>query len=71
MDCYLHEGIKVMYRVAMAILQLFYKHSVAQNSHWNQQMQSQGVDVTLMTFCKQIPVMIVSLAPFMEGCWWY
>ncbi|XP_065203238.1 GTPase-activating protein skywalker isoform X4 [Planococcus citri] len=56
MDCYLHEGIKVMYRAAMAILQLFYKHSMSQNSQWNQQMQNQGVDVTLMLFCKQIPV---------------
>lgn len=58
MDCYLHEGIKVMYRAAMAILQLFYKHSMSQNSPWNQQMQNQGVDVTLMLFCKQIPVIL-------------
>ncbi len=60
MDCYLHEGIKVMYRVAMAILQLFHKHSASQNSHWNQQMQSQGVEATLMSFCKQIPVIKIA-----------
>lgn len=56
MDCYLHEGIKVLYRVSMAILQLFYKYSIASNSIWAEEINSQGVDVALMNFCRQMPV---------------
>lgn len=32
MDCYFHEGIKVLYRVALAILILFHKHTSNQQS---------------------------------------
>lgn len=56
MDCYLHEGIKVLYRVAMAILQLFYKHSASPNSDWNGEIQNKGIDGALMKFCRHIPV---------------
>lgn len=56
MDCYLHEGIKVLYRVAMAILQLFYKHSSPQNSDWMREILDHGIDAALTKFCRQIPV---------------
>lgn len=56
MDCYLHEGIKVLYRVAMAIMQLFYKHSAPQNSDWMKEIQDHGIDAALIKFCRQIPV---------------
>ncbi|KAL4083278.1 hypothetical protein QTP88_028608 [Uroleucon formosanum] len=55
MDCYLHEGIKVLYRVSMAILQLFYKYSTTSNSIWAEEINSHGVDVALMNFCRQMP----------------
>ncbi|XP_050530682.1 GTPase-activating protein skywalker-like isoform X3 [Daktulosphaira vitifoliae] len=55
MDCYLHEGIKVLYRVSMAILQLFYKYSSSSNSIWAEEIISHGVDVALMNFCRQMP----------------
>lgn len=57
MDCYLHEGIKVLYRVSMAVLQLFYKYSTTHNSIWAEEIISHGVDVALMNFCRQIPVL--------------
>ncbi|XP_046675698.1 GTPase-activating protein skywalker isoform X1 [Homalodisca vitripennis] len=56
MDCYLHEGIKVLYRVAMAIMQLFYKHSSPQNSDWMKEISDHGIDAALNKFCRQIPV---------------
>jgi len=55
MDCYLHEGIKVLYRISMAILQLFYKYSTTSNSIWAEEINSHGVDVALMNFCRQMP----------------
>ncbi|XP_067007706.2 GTPase-activating protein skywalker isoform X1 [Anabrus simplex] len=56
MDCFFNEGIKVLYRVAMAILLLFYKHSAPQNSEWMQEILSGGVDSALTKFCKDMPV---------------
>ncbi|XP_025407442.1 TBC1 domain family member 24-like isoform X3 [Sipha flava] len=56
MDCFLHEGIKVLYRLTMAILQLFYKYSITSNSIWAEEINSHGVDVALMNFCRQMPV---------------
>ncbi|XP_014251748.1 TBC1 domain family member 24 isoform X2 [Cimex lectularius] len=56
MDCYLHEGIKVFYRVAMAILVLFQKHSSSPSSTWHKEIQESGVDPALSKFCSQIPV---------------
>lgn len=61
MDCYLHEGIKILYRVSMAILQLFYKYSTSNNSIWAQEINNHGVDVALMNFCRQMPV--IDLTP--------
>lgn len=52
MDCYLNEGIKVLYRVAMAILLLFHKHSTA----WTKDIAESGVDSALAKFANQIPV---------------
>lgn len=56
MDCYLHEGIKVLYRVSMVILQLFYKYSTTSNSIWAEEIISHGVNVALIKFCRQMPV---------------
>ncbi|KAG6795658.1 GTPase-activating protein skywalker isoform X1 [Apis laboriosa] len=56
MDCFLHEGIKVFYRVAMAIVLLFYKHSSLQNSEWMNEISKNGIDAALSKFCRQIPV---------------
>ncbi|XP_043480111.1 GTPase-activating protein skywalker isoform X2 [Leptopilina heterotoma] len=56
MDCFLHEGIKVFYRVAMAIILLFYKHSNTQNSEWMTEITKNGVDAALSKFCRQMPV---------------
>lgn len=55
-DCFLHEGIKVFYRVAMAIVLLFYKYSSSQNSEWMVEITKNGVDAALSKFCRQIPV---------------
>ncbi|PSN30528.1 hypothetical protein C0J52_25531 [Blattella germanica] len=56
MDCFFNEGIKVLYRVAMAILLLFYKYSAPQNSEWMNEILTNGIDTALNKFCKQIPV---------------
>jgi hypothetical protein len=56
MDCFFNEGIKVLYRVAMAILLLFYKYSAPQNSEWMNEILTNGIDSALTKFCKQIPV---------------
>ncbi|OXU23801.1 hypothetical protein TSAR_004509 [Trichomalopsis sarcophagae] len=56
MDCFLHEGIKVFYRVAMAIILLFYKHSSSQTSEWMAEITKNGIDAALSKFCRQIPV---------------
>lgn len=56
MDCFFNEGIKVLYRVAMAIVLLFYKYSAPQNSEWMKEILASGIDSALTKFCKQIPV---------------
>ncbi|KAK0160102.1 hypothetical protein PV328_007543 [Microctonus aethiopoides] len=56
MDCFLHEGSKVFYRVAMAIVLLFYKHSSSPTSEWMNEISKNGVDTALSKFCRQIPV---------------
>lgn len=56
MDCFLHEGIKVFYRIAMAIVLLFHKHSSLQNSEWMSEILKNGIDAALSKFCRQIPV---------------
>lgn len=56
MDCFLHEGIKVLYRVAMAILLLFYKHSSPANSIWMSEILKTGAGGALNKFCKEMPV---------------
>lgn len=56
LDCFLHEGIKVLYRVTMVILQLFYKYSSTSNSIWAEEINHNGVNIALMKFCHQMPV---------------
>jgi len=56
MDCYLAEGIKILYRISMAILQLFYKFSIQSNSIWADEINHHGINIALMNFCHQIPV---------------
>jgi hypothetical protein len=60
MDCFFNEGIKVLYRAAMAILLLFYKYSSRQNSEWMSEILTNGIDSALTKFCKQIPVRYTS-----------
>ncbi|XP_026480368.1 TBC1 domain family member 24 isoform X1 [Ctenocephalides felis] len=55
MDCFFHEGIKVWYRVAIAILQLFYKHCNTQNSVWANELNN-GAESAIMKFSQNIPV---------------
>lgn len=61
MDCYLHEGMKVLYRVAMAILVLFHRQSNGSNSVLAKEIQDNGIDSALAKFCKNIPVSINAL----------
>lgn len=55
MDCFFHEGIKVLYRVALAILILFHKHT-QNSSEWNSDTLKNDIDNAIPKFCKQIPV---------------
>lgn len=56
MDCFFNEGIKVLYRVAMAVLVLFHKYSASQSSEWTKEIIANGIDSALSKFCKQMPV---------------
>ncbi|KAG5674568.1 hypothetical protein PVAND_004522 [Polypedilum vanderplanki] len=57
MDCYFHEGIKVFYRVALAILILFHKHvQSSTESEWSADSIKNDIDNAIPKFCKQIPV---------------
>lgn len=57
-DCYLHEGIKVLYRVTLAILIIFNKHSqsASSDSEWSAESLKNDIDNALPRFCKSIPV---------------
>lgn len=55
LDCFFHEGIKVFYRVALAVLILFHKHSSNQNSEWYVEATKNGVDHAIDKFCKSMP----------------
>ncbi|XP_064292233.1 GTPase-activating protein skywalker isoform X5 [Plodia interpunctella] len=55
LDCFFHEGIKVFYRVALAILILFHKHSSNQNSEWYAEATKNGVDHAVDKFCRNMP----------------
>lgn len=46
----------MLYRVAMALLVLFYKSSASQSSEWNSEILKNGVDSALNKFCRQLPV---------------
>lgn len=48
--------MQVFYRVAMAIVLLFYKHSSSQTSEWMAEINKNGIDAALSKFCRQIPV---------------
>ncbi|GLG92250.1 GTPase-activating protein skywalker [Gryllus bimaculatus] len=56
MDCFFNEGIKVLYRVTMAILVLFHKHSASQSSEWMKEIHHNGIDSALSKFCREMPV---------------
>lgn len=55
LDCFFHEGIKVFYRVALAILILFHKHASNQNSEWYAEATKNGVDHAIDKFCRNMP----------------
>ncbi|XP_017784438.1 PREDICTED: TBC1 domain family member 24 isoform X1 [Nicrophorus vespilloides] len=54
MDCFFHEGIKVLYRVAMAILVLFHKHTSTNGFDWTSYIQKNGIDDALNKFCREM-----------------
>lgn len=57
MDCYFNEGIKVFYRVALAILILFHKHTSQGGSpEWSPDSIKNDIDNAIPKFCKQLPV---------------
>ncbi|XP_034101167.1 GTPase-activating protein skywalker isoform X9 [Drosophila albomicans] len=55
MDCYFHEGIKVLYRVALVILNLFHKECQS-NNEWSPDNIKNDIGNALIKFCKKIPV---------------
>ncbi|XP_038206985.1 GTPase-activating protein skywalker isoform X4 [Zerene cesonia] len=55
LDCFFHEGIKVFYRVALAILILFHKHSTNPSSEWHAEATKNGVDHAIDKFCRNMP----------------
>lgn len=54
-DCYLHEGVKVLYRVAVAVLKVFHEHSGRRESPWAQAVAARGLGATLMEFSRLMP----------------
>lgn len=55
-DCFLFEGKKVLYRVAMSIVILFAKHSVRMDCPLSQEAQRFGLHAAISKFCREIPV---------------
>lgn len=55
MDCYFHEGIKVLYRVALVILNLFHKECQS-NNECSPDSITEDIGNALIKFCKKIPV---------------
>ncbi|XP_060518473.1 GTPase-activating protein skywalker isoform X7 [Cylas formicarius] len=56
LDCFFHEGVKVLYRIVMAILILFHKYSSSSSSEWSTEIQKNGIDLALNKFCREMPV---------------
>lgn len=55
MDCFFHEGIKVLYRIALVILNLFHKECQS-NNEWSPDNIKNDIGSALIKFCKKIPV---------------
>ncbi|XP_059221988.1 GTPase-activating protein skywalker isoform X6 [Stomoxys calcitrans] len=55
MDCFFHEGIKVLYRIALVILNLFHKECQS-NNEWSPDNIKNDIGNALVKFCKKIPV---------------
>ncbi|XP_034472857.1 GTPase-activating protein skywalker isoform X4 [Drosophila innubila] len=55
MDCYFHEGIKVLYRIALVVLNLFHKECQS-NNEWSPDNIKNDIGNALIKFCKKIPV---------------
>ncbi|XP_064615353.1 GTPase-activating protein skywalker-like [Liolophura sinensis] len=53
-DCYLFEGVKVLYRVALAILILYHKHTTKSRGN-SSLMQGMNVSSKIKHFCTDIP----------------
>uniref|UniRef100_A0A1L8DVY7 Putative rab-gtpase activating protein n=2 Tax=Nyssomyia neivai TaxID=330878 RepID=A0A1L8DVY7_9DIPT len=56
MDCYFQEGIKVFYRVSLAILILFQKNITSSTSEWSSETLKNDIDNAIPKFCKSLPV---------------
>ncbi|XP_073826586.1 GTPase-activating protein skywalker isoform X7 [Musca autumnalis] len=55
MDCFFHEGIKVLYRIALVIINLFHKECQS-NNEWSPDNIKNDIGNALIKFCKKIPV---------------
>ncbi|XP_059483880.1 GTPase-activating protein skywalker isoform X2 [Neocloeon triangulifer] len=55
-DCFLMEGIKVLYRVALALAQLFSKLGSNPGTEWEEQFVHGNYSGAMMTFCRNLPV---------------
>jgi hypothetical protein len=53
LDCFLMEGVKVLYRVAIAILLSFSK-ACSSDSKWSNLLETSGLDSAISKFCSDI-----------------
>jgi TBC1 domain family member 24 len=55
-DCFLMEGMKVLYRVALALVSLFAKFGSNAGAVWEEQFTHGNYSGAMITFCKNLPV---------------
>ena len=57
-DCFLMEGMKVLYRVALALASLFAKFGSNAGAVWEEQFTHGNYSGAMITFCKNLPVKV-------------
>lgn len=55
MDCFLMEGMKVLYRTTIALLLSFSK-TCSSDSTWSNYLESSGLERTISKYCREISV---------------
>ncbi|XP_065344885.1 GTPase-activating protein skywalker isoform X2 [Cloeon dipterum] len=55
-DCFLMEGMKVLYRVSLALVQLFSKMGSSPGTEWEEQFNHGNYSGAMFTFCRNLPV---------------